>query len=125
MQAATLPAACALMGVAVAAGFRESGLSIGARGKIIVAIRCASLSLDTPVMLGGTRLFAPDSPEVAAVVALANERFRVIVARKGSAPPPRGAPAPHSAKWCACGFPSKSRLMACCARKSRACGRER
>ena len=128
VQAATLPAACALMGVAVAAGFRESGLSIGARGKIIVAIRCASLSLDTPVMLGGTRLFAPDSPEVAAVVALANERFRGIVARRGRlekgvlelAPPPPVVPPPPAVvaaggpvcRWCECGFPSKNRLMA-------------
>ncbi|GFR52773.1 hypothetical protein Agub_g15385, partial [Astrephomene gubernaculifera] len=63
-----------VLAAARAAGFRESGLTLGSGGRrVMVAIRC-SLRLEVPVADGGCVLVS--DPYLRYLVALANHKFR-------------------------------------------------
>lgn len=80
VQARDLPAARRLLHVAIAAGFRESGITVGARGKTIVAVRTTASSLEVPLRAGGRTIV--DAAYARELVAIANERFAEIGARR-------------------------------------------
>ena len=61
-----------LLRVGVAAGFRESGISLGKK-RVLAAIRTGADSLEAPVVLGGQLLLT--EPGLGALVALANTKF--------------------------------------------------
>ncbi|KAG5180766.1 hypothetical protein JKP88DRAFT_279239 [Tribonema minus] len=62
-----------LLKVALAAGFRESGIVTGARGRVIVAIRTTSTALQVPLVHCG-RVIMPSAAMVT-IVQVANARF--------------------------------------------------
>ena len=72
VQCRTLEAARRLLLVAIAAGFRESGITPGAK-KLMVALRTTSNVVSYPLVLGAARLY--DGAALAAVVPYVNSRF--------------------------------------------------
>lgn len=76
----------ALLAVAVSAGFRESGISMGlsARARPIVAVRCSAGGLEVPLLDRGAPLVPPAFAAVHAVelARLAGDRFAAAVARR-------------------------------------------
>lgn len=73
-------AARALQSVAVACGFRESGIGIGTSGRVIVAVRSTAHMLDVPLLAGG-RVIA-DAAYLDGLAGVVAQRFRAIEARR-------------------------------------------
>ncbi|XP_013393713.1 tRNA wybutosine-synthesizing protein 3 homolog [Lingula anatina] len=72
VQCRTLTDATKLHAVAVASGFRNSGISIGRKGKIIMAVR-STHSMEVPIALGGQLLVT--EKYIGELVTLANKRM--------------------------------------------------
>ena len=132
VQCRSVAAAQRLMRVATGAGFRESGMSIGAGGKIVVAVRTTASALEVPLRLAGRNLV--DAAYVAELAAITNERFREVGERRARfiaafsseyAPPPMGQAAATAAapptpaggggaarcSGCGCEFPTRNALF--------------
>lgn len=72
VQCKSIASATMLMEVARAAGYRESGISIGKK-HVIVGVRTSSLRMDSPVAEDGKQLVPEDYLDV--LVRLANDKF--------------------------------------------------
>lgn len=104
VQCRTVEAARKLMHVAFSNGFRESGIGIGGKGKVIVAVRTTSGMLEVPLRDRGEALVQPGSEYLRRLVEISNRQFLENEARREvffqalkQAMGPIQAPAPHPA----------------------------
>jgi tRNA wybutosine-synthesizing protein 3 len=124
IQARSLDASSALLRVAFDAGFRESGISIGTGGKIVVAIRSTAERLEVPLMLDGVSLHHDTYlgklyDEVLKRFALINDRREKFISLFRSSFPNSTPSIPSSpsigeckvvCKSCGMTFPSKNKM---------------